>query len=270
MPSPTIRPLDGAFGAEVVGLDLSHPIDADTKAELYQAFLDNILLVIRDQEDLSAVQYRDAMTAFGPPMLQHRAHFRLPDVPEVSRIVNREKQRPASMWHTDHTNHECPPKATILYARKLPSEGGDTCIADMYAGLDFLSPASRAAVEGKITINDLEKDSEAYSETDHATYNNSVRQPLVRTHPETGRKALYFHLTKAQGIEGMPQPEVRPFLEGLLEEAVRPENTMRHRWRSGDIVIFDNRCSMHRADPNYDMAEERLLWRIILEGDRPV
>ena len=99
---------------------------------------------------------------------------------------------------------------------------------------------------------------------------HGVRHPLVRTHPETGKKALYFHLTKASGIEGMETEEVRPFLEDLLDKAVKPENTLRHHWKLGDVVICDNRCAMHRADPNYDQAEERLLWRVILKGDRPV
>ena len=88
------------------------------------------MLVIRGQ-DLDPIQYRDAMAQFGEPMLQHREAFRLPECPDVSRIVNREKMRPAAMWHTDHTNHELPPKATVLYARKLPSQGGDTCFASM-------------------------------------------------------------------------------------------------------------------------------------------
>ncbi|MEE3095032.1 MAG: TauD/TfdA family dioxygenase, partial [Pseudomonadota bacterium] len=112
----SIRPLDAAFGAEVTGIDLAEPIGENEADALRQAFLCHIVLVIRNQ-DLTAKQYRDGISLFGAPMLQHRAHFRLPEVPEVSRIINREKMRPASMWHTDHTNHESPPKATVLYAR---------------------------------------------------------------------------------------------------------------------------------------------------------
>ena len=263
-----IRRLDAPFGAEINGINLAEPIGDDDAATLNQAFLDHIVLVIRDQ-DLTAKQYRDGISIFGDPMLQHRAHFRLPDVPEVSRIINREKMRPASMWHTDHTNHERPPKATVLYARKLPSEGGDTCFANMYAGLEFLSPESRAEIDGMITVNHLENDNPTYSEVDRDQYDNAVQHPIIRTHPETGKKALYFHVTKASGIVGMETEKVRPFLDNLLDQSVRPENILRHKWRIGDIVICDNRCTMHSADPNYDMAEERLLWRIILQGDRP-
>lgn len=265
---PVIRPLDGPFGAEVIGVDLRDNLSEETVHALNQALLDNIVLVIRDQ-DLSAEEFRDGVSIFGEPMLQHRLAFRLPDCPEVSRIINRDKMRPAAMWHTDHTNHEEPPKATILYARKLPSEGGDTCFADMYAGLEQLDAESRNRIAALHTTNHMESDNPTYSDEDRAAYDAGARHPMVRTHPETGRKALYFHLSKASGIDGMEQADVRPFLEGLLEQAVRPENTLRHHWKLGDIVICDNRCAMHRADPNYDQAEERLLWRIILKGDRP-
>jgi len=269
MPHPSINPLGETFGAEVVGLDLREPITAEIIGLLNQALLDNVVLVIRNQ-DLTAQEFRDGMANFGEPMLQHRAHFRLPECPDVSRIVNRENMRPASMWHTDHTNHQRPPKATILYARKLPASGGDTCFANMYDGLENLSGGTRAKIENMITINDMEPDSPSYSDQDRAAYDQGVPHPMVRTHPETGKKALYFHLTKALEIEGMETRAVRPFLEGLLDQAIQPENTLRHHWTLGDVVICDNRCAMHRADPNFDQAEERLLWRIILKGDRPV
>lgn len=266
---PTIQPLDGPFGAEVIGIDLRDALSAETVQALNQALVDNIVLVIRGQ-DLTAEEYRDGMSIFGKPMLQHRRAFRLPDCPEVSRIINREKMRPAAIWHTDHTNLPSPPKATILYARKLPREGGDTCFADMYAGLENLSPESRARIDGLYTTNNMEADNPTYSDEDRAAYDAGARHPMVRTHPETGRKALYFHLSKATGVDGVAPEDVRPYLDGLVEEAVRPENTLRHHWTLGDIVICDNRCAMHRADPNYDQAEERLLWRLILEGDEPV
>ena len=145
-------------------------------------------------------------------MKQHNERFQLPDIPVVSRIVNREKMRPASMWHTDHTNHERPPKATVLYARKLPSKGGDTCLANMYDGLENLDDASRATIDGMQTLNHMEADNPVYSDKDREKYDQGVTQPMVRTHPETGRKALYFHITKARGIIGMDPEKVRPFL----------------------------------------------------------
>jgi len=263
-----IRPLNENIGAEAIGFDLRQPLSSEQISELHQALLDNLVLVIRGQ-DLDPIQYRDAMAQFGEPMLQHREAFRLPECPDVSRIVNREKMRPAAMWHTDHTNHELPPKATVLYARKLPSQGGDTCFASMYAGYENLSEEDRDTLGAMVTINSMEKDNPTYSAKDRDQYDGGVPHPLIRTHPETGRKAVYFHLSKAQGIEGMPNEAVRPFLENLLEKVVQPEWVYRHRWEMGDVVICDNRCALHRADPNYDQAEERLLWRVILQGDRP-
>lgn len=269
MTIPSITPLEAPFGAEVSGLDLNSPVGPETAEALNAALLEHIVLVIRDQ-DLGAQAYRDGMSLFGEPMLQHRLAFRLPECPEVSRIINREKMRPAANWHTDHTNHDMPPKATILYARKLPSRGGDTCFADMYAGLENLTPESRARIAGLYTTNYMESDNPTYSDADRDAFGGGARHPMVRTHPETGRKALYFHVTKATGVDGMAAEAVRPFLDDLLAQAIQPANTLRHHWRLGDIVICDNRCAMHCADPDYDQAEERLLWRLILKGDRPV
>lgn len=264
-----ITALDAPFGAEVTGLDLNEPIAADMIEQLNQALLDHIVLVIRDQ-DLTAQAYCTGLSVLGEPMLQHRLAFRLPECPEVSRVINREKMRPAANWHTDHTNHEEPPKATVLYARKLPSKGGDTSFADMYAGLENLTPEMRERIGPLFTTNHMEADNPTYSEADRAVHGGGARHPMIRTHPETGKKALYFHVTKATGIDGMEADAVRPFLEELLRQAIRPKNTLRHRWRMGDVVICDNRCAMHSVDPNFDQAEERLLWRIILKGDRPV
>ena len=264
-----ITALDAPFGAEVFGLDLNKPIFDETAKKLNRALLDHIVLVIRDQ-DLDAQSYCKGISLFGEPMLQHRLAFRLPECPEVSRIINREKMRPAANWHTDHTNHEEPPKATVLYARKLPSKGGDTSFANMYAGLENLSPASQAQIASLFTTNYMEADNPTYSADDRGAFGGGARHPMVRTHPETGKKALYFHVTKATGVDGLDPDLVRPFLDDLLKQAIRPDNTLRHQWRMGDVVICDNRCAMHSVDPNFDQSEERLLWRIILKGDQPV
>ena len=265
-----IRPLqNSSFGAEIFNIDFKKSMDTHTINQINAAFLKYIVLIFKDQ-NLTSVEYEYGVSNFGTPMKQHNENFQLPDTPVISRIINREKMRPASMWHTDHTNHECPPKSTILYARTLPSQGGDTCIADMYTGLDYLDKNTREKIKLMRTINHMETDNFAYSVNDRAKFDNGVTQPMIRTHPDTGRKALYFHITKARGIVGMDEKDVRPFLEDLLMQAIKPENTLRHKWQEGDILMFDNRCTMHRADTNYNMSEERLLWRVILSGDRPV
>jgi taurine dioxygenase len=234
---------------------------------IHQALLKHIVIVVRGQE-LTPQQFRDALALFGEPMLQHRAKFNLDDCPEVSIVTNIGGFGKATMWHTDHTNHERPPKITALHAIELPSRGGATWFANMYAGLEALSAERRLEVEALFTLNSMENNP-GYSETDRARYPSGVRHPMVRTHPETGRKALYFHPTKSQQIEGVDDDDVVPLLDALLSEAVQPSNVYKHTWQPGDVVLVDNRCAMHRAEHDYREGEHRLLWRVILRGDRP-
>ena len=254
------------LGAEVAGVDLRSP-DPGTGARLVDALNEHIILVVPNQS-LTPTQYRDAMSLFGEPMLQHRADYNLPECEQVSKVVNRGGFPPAVNWHTDHTNHERPPKITALYGVTIPSQGGDTEFADMYAAFESLSGSERAAVSAKFTLNSMES-SIGYSPEDRKRYPGGIRHPLVRIHPETGRHALYFHVSKSQGIEGMPDEEVRPYLESLLERTIKPRHTYRHRWRQGDLVICDNRAAMHRVHANYHADDLRLLWRVIIRGDRP-
>ena len=139
----------------------------------------------------------------------------------------------------------------------------------MYAGLDALPGALRARIDGLHTINHMENHL-SYTEADRRRHPGGACHPMVRTHPETGRKSLYFHVTKSQRIEGMADDEVRPLLETLLDHAVRPEWVYKHDWRPGDIAIVDNRAAVHRAEHDYPEGERRELWRVILEGDRPI
>ena len=263
-----INPLETCIGAEVTGVDLRTPLTAPIIDQLQQAFLQHIVLVIREQQ-LTAPQYRDALAQFGEPMRQHREKYNLDECPDVSVVTNIGGFGKAAMWHTDHTNHECPPKVTALHAVRLPSSGGATWFANMYAGFDALSAQRQQQIQSMHTLNSMENNP-GYSDADRQRNAGGVRHPMVRTHPQTGRKALYFHLTKAQQIEGMPDAEVRPLLEALLSEAVQPEGVYKHTWQRGDVVLADNRCAMHRAEHDYPPGEHRLLWRVILQGDRPV
>ncbi|MCP5149175.1 MAG: TauD/TfdA family dioxygenase [Ectothiorhodospiraceae bacterium] len=262
-----IRALTPRIGAEVTGIDLRAPLSPETCERLHHAFLQHIVLVVRDQV-LTPQQFRDGMRNFGEPMRQHRARYNLPECPDVSIVTNQGGFGRAEMWHTDHTNHERPPKITALHGVVLPSQGGATWFASMYDGLAALTAEQRERVRGLVTVNDME-DNSSYSAEDRARHPGAVRHPMVRTHPETGREALYFHLTKSKRIDGMADAEVRPFLEALLARAVQPEWTYAHRWRAGDVVMLDNRCALHRAEHDYPPGEHRLLWRVILRGDRP-
>lgn len=261
-----VRPLGSNIGAEVTGIDLNAP-SADTAERLNTALHTHIVLVIRNQQ-FTPAQYRNAMRMFGEPMLQHRAKYNLPECEEVSQVISQGGFPPALNWHTDHTNHEYPPKVTSLYGVSIPSSGGDTGFANMYAAYKSLPPAEQESVSRMVTLNSMEG-SPGYSDEDRARYPGGVRHPMVRIHPETARPALYFHVSKSQGIEGMEAPDVRPYLESLLKRTIKPENVYRHQWRKGDLVVADNRAAMHRAYWNFDQKELRLLWRVIIRGERP-
>ena len=262
-----VRSLGANIGAEVLGVDLRTTQTQENREVLARALLDNVVLVIRDQS-LSPAQFRDGMALFGAPMRQHREKYNLEECPDVSIVTNKGGFGKADMWHTDHTNHLEPPKITALHAVVLPSSGGSTWFANMYAAFSVLDEDERIRLRSLTTINSMEANP-SYSDADRARYAGGVEHPLVRTHPDTGREALYFHVTKSQGIPGMDDERVRPFLEELLDRAVKPDFVYKHTWRPGDVVMVDNRCAMHRAEHDYPPGEHRLLWRVILKGDRP-
>ncbi len=264
-----IQPLTPVLGAEVTGLDLKQAMPESTTERLNAALADYSVLVIRNQQ-FTAGEYLDALSrVFGEPMEQHYSQYHHDEVPLVGTISHRDGQKPAATWHTDHTNHERPPKATVLYAVSLPSSGGDTSFASMRAAYANLSETMQAQLQDMRTINTLDSYIDARAE-DIAKYGAPVVHPLVRTHPENGTKSIYFHPTKSKEIEGMTPETSQAFLKELLDRVIVPEIIYRHQWQSGDMVIFDNRAVMHKAHGDYDRSELRLLYRIILKGDRPV
>ncbi len=263
----TVTPIGPAIGAEISNIDLRVTPNRALAEQLNSALLTHHVLVIRNQT-LDPIQYRNALSVFGPPMLQHRAEFNLDECPQVSRVINREGFPPAVNWHTDHTNHEKPPKLTALYGVEIPSHGGDTAFANMVAAYRSLPLDEQTRLRGMFTLNSMEPDP-SYSDSDRSRYPGGIRHPMVRIHPETEQPSLYFHVSKSQGIEGMPSADVRPYLESLLERTIHPDFTYRHAWQRGDVVICDNRCTMHRVHADYQEQDLRLLWRIIIEGDRP-
>lgn len=273
----TITPLGAAIGAEIDGIDLGHPVDAATREALNKALADHTVLVFPGQT-LSPARLMAASAIFGPSMPQHYSQFNMPDFPDIGVLSSRDADRRPDgtpilrgieCWHTDHTNRERPPKATILYALSLPSTGGDTSFASMRAAYAALPAADKARFEGMRTVNRLDRHNTARDE-DKAKYDVGMVHPLVRTHPDNGTRALYFHPTKTDHIIGMEPAESIAFLDALLERIIRPEIVYRHRWRVGDLLVCDNRAALHRAHADYDPAEGRLLQRVIVEGDRPV
>lgn len=267
------------IGAEVTDIDLRQPVDAQTRRQLNAAAVENVALVIRKQ-DFTPEQYLAAVSLFGEPMEQHFTQYALPGCPLVHEVSNRHKDKSGQRvkhgaeWHTDHTNHVRPPKYTSLYAVALPSSGGDTAVVNMRAGYEALPGEIRQKIEGMKTVNVFQGSASArYSgqSADAQTEQKPepVLQPLVRTNPENGTKALYFHPVKAENIVGMGASESQALLQDLLERAVRPEYIYRHEWRKGDMLIWDNRAAMHRAFFDYDPEEYRLLYRVLVRGELP-
>ena len=268
MPEIAATPLHPSLGAEIHGVDLSRPIDEATREALRQALAEHLALVFRGQS-LSPEQYLRAVTAFGPPMRQHYSQHNMPDHPDIGLVWHRNGQRPAEMWHTDHTNRERPPAATILYGVEIPSAGGGTSVANMRAAYAALPEEERRRLATLRTVNSLDGHDDTREE-DWEKFGKPVIHPMVRSHPVDGSRAVYFHITKALCIEGMSPEESRAYMEDLLQRMIRPEIVYTHAWRKGDVLVIDDRATMHRAHGDYDRSESRILWRIIVEGDRPV
>jgi taurine dioxygenase len=262
-----ITPLHPSLGAEVAGVDLAAPIDDAMRDELSRALAEHLALVFRDQS-LSPGQYLAAAAAFGPPMEQHYSQHNMPDNPLIGLIWHRNGQQPAEQWHTDHTNRERPPAATILYGLEIPSAGGATSVASMRAAYLALAEDERRRLESLTTWNGLDGHVDTRRE-DREKYGALIEHPMVRTHPVHGSRAVYFHVSKAAHITGMTPEASRAYMRDLLDRMIRPEIVYRHAWRKGDVLVIDNRATMHRAHGDYDRRESRVLWRIIVEGDRP-
>jgi taurine dioxygenase len=262
-----INPLHPSLGAEVAGVDLAAPLDDSTRDVLTHALADHLALVFRNQT-LTPAQYLAAASVFGPPMEQHYSQHNMPDFPLIGLIWHRNGQQPAEQWHTDHTNREHPPAATILHGVEIPSAGGGTSVASMRAAYLALAADERRRLEGLTTFNGLDGHADTRPE-DRDKYGRLIEHPMVRTHPVHGSKAVYFHISKATHLSGMAPEASRAYMRDLLDRMIRPEIVYHHAWRKGDVLIIDDRATMHRAHGDYDRSQSRVLWRIIVEGDRP-
>src|SRR5262245_56055747 len=263
-----ITPLHASVGAEVAGVDLSAPIDEHDRATLTHALADHLALVFHDQT-LTPAQYLAAAAVFGPPMEQHYSQHHMPGFPLIGMIWHRNGQEPAERWHTDHTNRERPPAATMLYGVEIPSAGGGTSVASMRAAYAALPADERRRLEGLSTFNSLDSGRVDTRPEDEEKYGKPIQHPMVRTHPVHGSRAVYFHISKATHIDGMTPEASRTYMSELLDRTTKPKTTEPRCWGNVDVVVIDNRATMHRAHGDYGRRESRVLWRIIAEGDRP-
>jgi len=269
-----VRPLAGALGAEVVGVDMACALDEDVVKEVRQAFLDHLVIFLRDQKVTPQQQVAFARR-FGEPM-EYPNLPGLTEAPLVTPVVKLEHERNnfGGMWHSDTTYLAEPPMGTMLLALEVPPHGGDTMFANQYLAYEALSDGLRETLDGLIGINSSAKAEVSKTAEDRLKEAGVERKaltaehPLVRTHPETGRKALYTSDAHTVSIKGWTEKESLPVLRFLWEHQVKPEFTCRFRWQPGSLALWDNRAAMHNPINDYH-GYRRVLHRITLAGDKP-
>jgi taurine dioxygenase len=270
-----VRRLGPRIGAEIVGADVRKLDEADF-ATIYRAWLDSNVLVVPGQE-LALDEFLHYSRRFGVVVPHPSKKTRHPEVPEITLLgVDKFRadgtldeaiyRRGGEGWHTDGAYDAEPFKATQLYALAVPSRGGDTLFASMYAAYDALPEALKARLEGRLgafTYGGRRKATALLNEEDRDWV--PVLHPIVRTHPETKRKGLYFDPGKILRIEGLEPGESDALIDELTERMIQPDAQYRHHWCRGDIVIWDNRCSYHKAAADYPPEEDRIHWRVSIK-----
>lgn len=266
-----VKPISGAMGAELRGVDLSREMDGRAFGAINQALLDHGAIFFRDQ-DITPSQQMAFARHWGTVHL-HPHMPCLPDHPGIIQVLKKEEDTHVfgEDWHTDQMFTPTPARVTILYAKEVPPFGGDTMFANLYLAYDALSEGMKAAIGGLRTINQYDKQKKrpaAMAPTAPDEPAEIAEHPLVRAHPETGRKALYIcNSTITRRIAGMTAEESRPLLDYLLRHATKPEFTCRFRWEVGSMAIWDNRRVLHYPINDYN-GYRRLMHRITIEGER--
>jgi len=272
-----LTPLNGyETGAEILALDLKAPVDAELRRALNAEFARYHVLVFRDQQ-LTATEFARAGEIFGELMSHHHKDVRADGHPEVY-VVRNEQIAPGKYriqgetFHTDHSNHPVPPRATALYPVSLPSYGGDTQFVNMHNAYDDLPETMKRRISGLRAVHVFEskfspRKLRPLSEQSSKALPPPGIHPLVRLHPGNGRKALYLNPVRIEAIVGMPEDEALALVADLMAHATQKKYEYRHKWRYGDMVIWDNRSVMHQANGDYDMNEVRQLHRIMIAGE---
>jgi taurine dioxygenase len=278
-----LRPVAGSLGAEVAGVDLARPLSNSVAAEIRRAFTENLVLFFRDQ-NLSPEQHLTVSRLFGPlsrvPYVKHMA-----DYPDIIAVLKEADERKISTfgnaWHSDFSFLPEPPLGSVLYAREVPSYGGDTLWSNMYEAYETLSDGMKRLLSGLRAMHsgrpygvggvpkDLKTSRSIEMERNNPEADREFAHPVVRLHPESGRKALFVNAIYTTRFEDMTEAESRPLLDYLFEHCIRPEFTCRFRWAPGSLAIWDNRCTLHYAVNDYD-GQRRLMHRTTIAGERPI
>lgn len=276
-----IRPLCECFGAEIVGIDLAQPVDDALYARIHSAFLERQLLLFRDQ-DLSPANHVALGRRFGEVQVHVMNQYHADGFPELYFLTNLDEQGKPSgrhpdkgtlAWHTDGSWRRVTGQATMLYAIEIPGEGGETHFCDMYGAYAALGDEMKSRLAGARALHNLDFSRSRRHGEDPMTEAQRrdvppVDHPVVRTHPETGRKCIFLG-DHAETIIGLDYEQGRKLVEEINALAIRPELTYRHRWRKRDLVIWDNRCLMHRSTPYDTTRERRVMRRCTILGEVP-
>jgi len=272
-----VKRLSGALGAEISDVDLRQPISNAMAAEIRSVFLQNCVIFLR-QQPLSSQQFFDFALAMGEPIEYPfvKGFEDFPHIIEVKKLEH-EKMNFGGIWHSDTTYLETPPMGSMLLAKEIPPFGGDTLFASQYAAYEALSDTMQRMLAGLKGISksakaDVSKTREDRIQSDgkaSAPQSLTSAHPVIRTHPETGRKALFVNVAHTDGIEGLTDAESVPLLTFLFQHQVKPEFTCRWTWEPNALAFWDNRCTQHNPINDYH-GFRRILHRITLKGDKPV
>ncbi len=274
-----VRPVAGALGAEVCGVDLGDALSDEQVDTLRRAFLDHQVIFFRDQS-LDPDSHKEMGRRFGDLNI-HGYYESLPGHPEILPVLKEPEATGniGGVWHSDVTYLPAPALGSILYALEVPPAGGDTMFASQYLAYETLSDGMKEMLEGLRAIHSSDIfTNKARRDAVNATRTTKLNEvdetvesshPVVRTHPETGRKCLFVNGAFTRRIDGWTAEESRPLLDYLYRQAARPEFTCRFRWEQGSIAFWDNRCTQHYALNDYQ-GHRRSMHRVTLEGDRPV
>ena len=271
-----VEPVAGALGAEILDVDLAGELSDDTVAAIRRAWLEHLVVFFRDQ-DLPPARFLAFARRFGEP-IEYPFVKGLDECPQIIPVLKLEHETInfGGIWHSDTAYLDIPPMASMLVAREVPPAGGDTEFANMYLAYETLSEGMKRLIHGLVAVNSSAAADVSRTREDRlkdsaradARKEYSAAHPVVRVHPETGRRALYVNVAHTMRFEGMTEEESAPLLQYLYRHQVRPEFTCRFRWRPGSLAFWDNRCAQHNAINDYQ-GHRRLLHRITLAGDVP-
>ena len=271
-----IKPLAGAIGAELLGIDLGADLSEATVRAIRQALLDHLVIFFRDQE-LPPERFLALSRRFGTPV-EYPFVKGIDGFPEIIAVAKLEHERVnfGGIWHADTTYQQTPPMGTLLIAREIPPYGGDTLFANQYlawetlsAGMQrLLAPLRAVSTSAKADVSRTREDRLRSDGTAAARETLEAEHPVMRIHPETGRPALYVNVAHTARFVGMTEEESAPLLHFLFAHQVRPELTCRFRWQPGSLAFWDNRCAQHNPINDYH-GYRRVMHRITLAGDRP-